>query len=99
MTPPRKLLHILRSQRPAFSKGEAAFAEWLAGHFESHEFDSYGNIHVKVGTSRTLFSCHTDTMARKDGPQLIQTNAQGIISLLNGKPGQCLGADDGAGCG
>lgn len=98
MNPIHKLHHILRAQRPAFSKGEADFVEWLAGHFENHTFDGYGNLQVRVGeASRTLFSCHTDTVCKSDGTQLIQTDGKGIISLLHGKPGQCLGADDGAG--
>lgn len=90
------LMHILSIARPAYSVAEDQFVDWLESQLPNPTSDDYGNLHVKIGQSETIFSCHTDTVAAKGGEQLIaETN--GVIHLVDGKPGQSLGADDGAG--
>lgn len=59
--------------------------------------DEANNLHIDNRTQtehRTLFVAHVDTVHRKEGPNaIIKTPTQWSA----GTPGQCLGADDGAG--
>ena len=61
-------------------------------------FDAVNNLHIDNRVSktqhRTLFVAHVDTVHRKAGHNhIIKTDAKWSA----GTPGQCLGADDGAG--
>lgn len=59
--------------------------------------DPFGNLHVKIGESRTLFSCHTDTVANGAGRQTVYVDADDRLRLSRRSrqvKGACLGADD-----
>lgn len=92
-----RLIHILTWARPDKSRAEEEFVGWLDDQLPDQAyFDKFGNIICKVGTSATLWSCHTDTVHKDGGRQALQWEGD-TLKLANGKPGQCLGADDGAG--
>lgn len=62
--------------------------------------DDFGNIHIQVGgDTKTLFSCHIDTVHRTSGKQnvLYDPNLAHAFIDQNDKSTNCLGADDGAG--
>jgi hypothetical protein len=96
------LFSMLTYSRPAGESMDRAFRErfllTLPGAFE----DTHGNIHVAVGDSRVLFSCHTDTATSYDGRQTIHYDATsrfvGLSKRSKRIPGVVLGADDTAGC-
>jgi hypothetical protein len=56
----------LKLKRPYAGTGVAALAEFLLALPSAFE-DDFGNIHVPVGRSTTLFSSHIDTMHQGDG--------------------------------
>lgn len=99
------LLDILSHCRPYPSAGEEAFIVKYLDHIEGMVKDEIGNRYIRVpnadgSKSDVLWSCHTDSVhnPKMDGRQNIRWDADGnILSLNDGKPGQCLGADDGAG--
>jgi hypothetical protein len=90
------LKHTLSIKRSHNSSEEAEFAAYLLQQvlpLGKLEFvDGMGNFAVSVGTSDTLFTCHTDTVHRAGGVNLF-TEKDGFL-LAKGAP---LGADDGAG--
>src|SRR3954464_8308415 len=43
--------------------------------------DPFGNLHVQIGESRTLFSCHTDTVADGAGRQTVYVDADDRLRL------------------
>lgn len=90
------LLNILTLRRPHDSTTERLFVEILYESLPGASMDDFGNVVVEVGESNTLFSCHTDTVSRTDGRQVVLFDGR-FAWLDNGKPGQSLGADDGAG--
>ena len=91
------LLEILRRQRPASSRMEQEFCDQYLLSIDGMQEDEYGNFWLQIGDdTTTVWSCHTDTVARSDGFQNIEWQGD-VLWLHNGKPGQCLGADDGAG--
>jgi hypothetical protein len=87
------LLDMLTYRRPMGSPAERKFRNRyllnLPGAFE----DTYGNIHVTVGDSRCLWSCHTDTVHQHSGRQRISVDGQ-FARLMDGQRSSCLGADD-----
>lgn len=92
------LLGILKLRRPDGSKTEEEFvemlAEWLG---DDVQHDQFGNLWYQIGENpTTLWSCHTDTVSATGGHQNITWDGD-KIALYQGKPGQSLGADDGAG--
>lgn len=91
------LLDILRLRRPEGSKTEEEFVAHFLGCIPGMMKDGYGNHFIVVGDNpTTMWSCHTDTVSREGGNQNIQWEGD-VLKLHNGKPGQSLGADDGAG--
>lgn len=95
----RDLINILSWQRASGSKSEAAFVYQFISTIPGIQSDEYGNYHLQVGAEDPLvmWSCHTDTVTRHEGRQNVKWVSKGILGLNNGKTGQCLGADDGAG--
>lgn len=99
------LLDILSHCRPYPSPGELDFIVKYLDGIEGMQHDEIGNRYIRVpnedgSKSTMLWSCHTDSVhsPTKDGRQNVKWDADGnIVSLNEGKPGQCLGADDGAG--
>lgn len=91
-----RLLSILRLRRPDKSKTEDEFAIQLMTDLNATT-DTFGNFWVEIGDApTTMWSCHTDTVSKTDGFQNICWDGN-ILRLHKGKPGQSLGADDGAG--
>lgn len=88
------LVEILETRRPYDTAGERAF---IKKHLDFCHFDECGNGWYIVGDNPTvMWSSHTDTVTSTDGRQSIMWD-NNVIRLNGGKPGQCLGADDGAG--
>jgi acetylornithine deacetylase/succinyl-diaminopimelate desuccinylase-like protein len=56
--------------------------------------DSAGNLHKRIGETDILWSCHTDTVHRKDGAQAIEVTSDGWVFA---KDSDCLGGDCTAG--
>lgn len=96
-----ELFDMLRYRRPAGSITERIFIEryilTLPG-VESDYCKPFSNWHVQVGTSRVLWSCHTDTVHYTDGIQLVKYTKNDFIKLhKRERISNCLGADDTAG--
>lgn len=92
---------ILSSKRAHGSAGEASFRKWLWARLPSPVEMAEGCIAVTIGQSKTLFSCHVDTV---HSIQESDTNCQPLVYdanlstvSLDGGTSSCLGADDGAG--
>jgi len=75
----------------------ALVLNFLDGMGVLYTVDGFGNVHANIGVdygeSRTMFSCHLDTVHREVGDNPIHYDGKYITSL----DGSCLGADDGAG--
>lgn len=81
--------------RPDHSRAENAFI----AHFLSplgFTDDKPGNCIVRIGEAPRLFSCHTDTVARKDGYQKVHVRGDGFLGLHSSEKykGKVLGGDD-----
>lgn len=93
---------MLTYKRPASSKTEEewldTFVRPMSNHPNVTEYwgDKAGNLYFEVaGGSKTLFSCHSDTVHRKDGRQKIEFDP--VKNLFGKNDGEPLGADNGAG--
>ena len=95
----RDLLDILSWQRGAGTRSHATFVHQKIATIPGIQQDGYGNYHLQVGDEDPiiLWSCHTDTVTKNEGRQNVKWIAKDVLGLNNGRPGQCLGADDGAG--
>ncbi|MDF0490420.1 M28 family peptidase [Sphingomonas sp. H39-1-10] len=92
------LLEILSWARPHDSAAERAFAREFLDTVPGMTADVFGNRMLAIGDApRVMWSCHIDTVARRDGYQQVCIDAAGVAALSDGKPGMSLGADDGAG--
>ena len=92
------LADILSWGRPHDSETERRFLKEYLDKVPGMESDDFGNRFVTIGASPILYSCHVDTVGRYEGHQPLAYDAtSGVLGLESGKPGQCLGADDGAG--
>ena len=97
----RLLCDMLSYARPAGSDTDNAFRERFLMTLPGAYVDSCRNIHVEVGdgTSRALFSSHTDTATRSEGRQTVHLDNVGVLHLSrkSTRAGAVLGADDTAG--
>jgi hypothetical protein len=100
MTRPRgvsRLIEILSWARPHGSPEVEQFCTLFLDPIPGMYADTFSNRIVAIGAApRVMWSCHVDTVHSKGGRQNVQWDGN-ILRLANGKPGQCLGADDGAG--
>lgn len=87
------LLDMLTYKRPAGSKAEAKFIKRFLLPL-GFKRDNGGNYHKRIGTAPVLWSCHTDTVHRQGGRQVVALSAEGWITAPYS---DCLGADDAAG--
>jgi hypothetical protein len=88
------IVAMLGYKRPAGSKTERAFIrEWLRP--LGVQQDKAGNLYKRIGDSPVLWSCHTDTVHKDGGPQMVVIK-DGIATVASRKS-NCLGADDTAG--
>lgn len=91
------LIAILRLRRKAGSETEEKFVQDFLDPIPGMQQDGYGNRILRIGDNPTvLWSCHTDTVTAKGGHQNVRWRGN-LLELNDGKPGQSLGADDGAG--
>lgn len=74
------------------SETEGKFVAWLIKQVTPSMIDGGGNIHVELGSSRTMFTAHTDTVHRKEGVNGIRKTDSHWYA-----DGDALGADDGCG--
>lgn len=87
------LTWILQCKRPHGSKGLDTFVDAL---FASYEHEVYRNpagaplaVVITVGSSRTLFSCHLDTVHREDGFQAVtHDETKNVLRLAEREPAQ-----------
>ena len=88
------LQDALGIKRPSGSLTEAAFVARIAATFPRYlqAIDEAGNVHFKIGESRTLFAAHADTVHWEEGVN--KYTQEGSTVKASGAP---LGADDGAG--
>jgi hypothetical protein len=93
------LFEILSFARPHDGSCEKRFVkEFIDKAHPDVMQDAFGNRILRIGSAPILWSCHVDTVGTHDGHQLVDFDPQtGIARLFNGKPGQSLGADNGAG--
>src|SRR5689334_19940192 len=88
------IVAMLGYKRPAGSKTERAFIrEWIRP--LGVEQDKAGNLYKRIGDSPVLWSCHTDTVHKDGGGQLVAVK-DGIATVASPNS-NCLGADDTAG--
>lgn len=96
----RALIAELHSYaRPAGSKTERSFIRQFIEPLGATP-DAFGNWHVVIGDPNPtiLWSCHTDTVATRDGRQRVVLTEAGILALHPAETRRnCLGADDTAG--
>ena len=88
-------MNLLRWRRQAKSETLKHFIKHYMGQWDL-EKDNYGNLYKRIGTAPVLWSCHLDTVHRKEGWQRVRIDEAGIIRQ-RGRKSRCLGADDGAG--
>lgn len=89
------LLDMLRYRRPHASRTEEKFINRFLMPLDPY-VDEEGNLIISIGSSNVMWSCHTDTVHREEGKQLI-TAVDGLVALAPGSKSNCLGADDTAG--
>lgn len=90
------LSYALTMRRGSCSRGEQEFVAAISRWLPVTMIDGAGNLHVDArrGHSRTMFTAHTDTVHRVDGPT---TNSVIVDGQFWRADGDALGADDGAG--
>lgn len=95
----RTLKTLLSYRRPGGSKTEKQFIAAYLDTISGMEKDGYGNRWLLHPTSRTLISCHTDTVHINDGRQAVYIQPKTRIASLHAteRASNCLGADDTAG--
>ena len=97
-----RLSQILRYKRP---HGSTSLDEMVDEVFASYPYETFLDdkkaplaLHIKVGTSQTLFSCHLDTVHRTPGLQIVGWDRDlALFYKQSDGDDECLGADDGAG--
>lgn len=91
----QRLLDMLTFRRPHKSQGEADFIDRFLAPYEPEE-DGAGNyVIITDASSRTLFSCHIDTVHRNDRRQQICHDAS--MNIVYKDDDHPLGADDAVG--
>ena len=91
-----RLIRILSACRPYGSEAEQRLVTDILAPYAPALLGPMENACIQVGEgSRTLFSCHTDTVHRSPGAQRVAFDR--VAGLLFTPKGDCLGADDGAG--
>ncbi len=88
------LLEMLTYARPMGSRAELKFRRRYLLNLPGAQLDTYGNIHVSVGESRVLWSCHTDTVHSRQGRQRVEVSGTIAHLPIVGHHSSCLGADD-----
>lgn len=98
-----RLFEVLQWKRSYASESEQDFIKQYIATIPNIKHDIEGNYWLRIGESRTMFSCHTDTVHHKSGMQdimLMKDYSLIVKSTVKSDPqydGECLGADDGAG--
>lgn len=95
------LLTMLTYRRPAWSATEEQFIARYLDPISGMQMDEYGNRMLIHPTSRTMISCHTDTVHRVGGRQrVVEDRGTVFLDTLDTDTftnSTCLGADDTAG--
>ena len=91
----KRLHSMLTYKRNHESKTERQWIEQFLGPYEMTNVNDMALVVVTDDKSRTLFSCHTDTVHRKEGRQKVLYSKSTQSYYKNDK--EPLGADDGAG--
>ncbi len=100
MKPLTQLLEMLTYARPCGGTTERAFIRRFIATLPDAWQDDNENWHVHVSDDPILWSCHTDTVHRKDGRQTVSYDPRtGLVGLSrkSKRTASCLGADDTAG--
>ena len=101
----KQLLKMLTYKRPAGSESEEEFIDTFIRSLKDEvgEFieDGFGNVFIRVGIANgeTLFTCHTDSVHRTSGRQVVAYDpfTQLVYKSSQQSDNECLGADDAAG--
>jgi hypothetical protein len=102
-TPERKaavnqLIEMMTYKRVPGSKTERKFIHEFIKPIKGLKFDTYGNMHIRVGDVPIMWSSHTDTVHEKKGRQRIGFDHKEIgVAAEDTSGSTCLGADDGVG--
>lgn len=99
----RALHFALTHGRPAHGPNIRALGELIAGMApmgSTPQFDGFGNLWIdtrtKLDEQKTVFMAHMDSVGRSSRIQAVYLNQESGIMWT--PDGDCLGADDGAGC-
>lgn len=92
-----ELVAMHEYKRPHYSRVEEKFINRFIRPLGTSE-DDFGNHHLIVGATppTTMWSCHTDTVHRRQGKQKLARQGP-KLRLMPGQFSNCLGADDTAG--
>lgn len=86
-----KLRLMLCYKRPHGSIAEKVFIKRYLTPLGVKE-DGGGNLYKRIGESNILWSCHTDTVHRESGTQMV-VEKKGLLQLDKDEKSNCLGAD------
>lgn len=89
------LKEMLTYRRPSRSNTEKEFINKFIKPIKNMKEDHHGNVYLSLGNSDTLFSCHTDTVHRKEGIQGYVDDT--VFGVIYKDDGEILGADNTAG--
>lgn len=87
----RVLVEMMTRMRPAGSKTERRFIREYIRPL-GVESDGAGNLIKRIGSAPVLWSCHTDTVHKVGGSQLVEIS-KGTAHLSPRSKSNCLGAD------
>ena len=91
----QRLYEMLTYKRGHGSQSEAQWIERFINPYEPTNLNDMALVIITDDTSRTLFSCHTDSVHRKEGRQVVHYDkAKQCYYKTDDEP---LGADDAAG--
>jgi peptidase M28-like protein len=91
----RTIIPMLQFSRPHGSQTEWDFIRRFVLPLDVW-IDKFGNCIKQIGTAPILWSCHTDTVHKRQGKFPVCVD-KGIVSLTPHSHQRCLGADDAAG--
>lgn len=101
LTKRKQLVDMLTYRRRAGTEGEAAFIAKYIDSVQGMLKDDYGNRWILIGNTKTMFSCHVDSVhsTRIEGiEQAVLVDSAYTRAFRADDAEDCLGADDAVGC-
>ena len=90
------LISMLEYRRPEGSRSERKFISRFILPTMAVP-DKRGNYSIRIGSAPIMWSCHTDSVHRMGGMQVLKRVGDFGIGVSDGDKSNCLGADDAAG--